>query len=241
MTSGFQNGAADSPFAWPAPARGSGPFVIAQLGQSLDGRIATPTGDSRWINGPDALDHLHRLRAAVDAVVVGVGTVVADNPRLDVRRVPGASPARVVIDPGGRTPRDALFFRADGVRRIVVTSAVAGWPDGAEIVHLARDPTGALAPQAILAALGALGFRRILIEGGAGTISRFIDAGAVDRLHLLVGQVIIGSGQTGLMLNPIGRLTEARRPRVGVHPFADGDVLFDCDLTGAGSPRAEAP
>src|ERR1044071_4782095 len=78
------------------------PFVIAQLGQSLDGRIATLSGDSKYINSASALDHLHRLRAQVDAVVVGVGTVVADDPQLTVRRVAGRSPARVVIDPRGR-------------------------------------------------------------------------------------------------------------------------------------------
>jgi diaminohydroxyphosphoribosylaminopyrimidine deaminase / 5-amino-6-(5-phosphoribosylamino)uracil reductase len=78
------------------------PFVIAQLGQSLDGRIATISGESRDINGAAALDHLHRLRAHVDAVVVGAGTIVADDPQLSVRRVAGKSPARVAIDPKGR-------------------------------------------------------------------------------------------------------------------------------------------
>src|SRR3954454_19347186 len=83
------------------------PFVVAQLGQSLDGRIATSTGASRSINGTCALDHLHRLRAHVDAVIVGVGTVIADNPMLTVRRVPGPNPARVFIDPHGRLPETA--------------------------------------------------------------------------------------------------------------------------------------
>jgi len=78
------------------------PFVVAQLGQSLDGRIATVTGESRWINGDSTLEHLHRLRAHVDAVVVGVGTAEADDPLLTVRRVDGPSPARVVLDLGGR-------------------------------------------------------------------------------------------------------------------------------------------
>jgi diaminohydroxyphosphoribosylaminopyrimidine deaminase / 5-amino-6-(5-phosphoribosylamino)uracil reductase len=83
------------------------PFVVAQLGQSLDGRIATVTGDSKYINGEAALDHLHAIRAHVDAVVVGIGTVIADDPQLTVRRAEGRNPARVIIDPRGRLPHDA--------------------------------------------------------------------------------------------------------------------------------------
>jgi diaminohydroxyphosphoribosylaminopyrimidine deaminase/5-amino-6-(5-phosphoribosylamino)uracil reductase len=91
------------------------PFVVAQLGQSLDGRIATLAGESQWINRDGALDHVHRLRAAVDAVVVGVGTVIADNPRLNVRRVAGRNPARVVIDPSATIPpaRKSSRFRSE--------------------------------------------------------------------------------------------------------------------------------
>jgi diaminohydroxyphosphoribosylaminopyrimidine deaminase / 5-amino-6-(5-phosphoribosylamino)uracil reductase len=75
------------------------PFIVAQLGQSLDGRIATISGDSRWINGPAALDHLHRLRSHVDAVVVGIGTIIADDPQLTVRCVSGPQPVGIIIDP----------------------------------------------------------------------------------------------------------------------------------------------
>ena len=74
-------------------------IVVGQIGQSLDGRIATPKGHSHYVNGDDGLAHLHRLRALVDAVVVGIGTVLADDPQLTVRRVSGPHPARVVIDP----------------------------------------------------------------------------------------------------------------------------------------------
>jgi len=74
-------------------------LVIGQLGQSLDGRIATPSGKSHYITGPESLVHLHRMRAWVDAVIVGAGTVAADNPQLTVRRVEGRNPVRVVIDP----------------------------------------------------------------------------------------------------------------------------------------------
>src|SRR5437763_1488944 len=94
-------------------------MVVAQLGQSLDGRIATESGHSHYINGLEGLAHLHRLRALVDAVVVGVGTVIADDPQLTVRRVSGPQPARVVIDPSGRLPGSARVLAADGVRRLV--------------------------------------------------------------------------------------------------------------------------
>ena len=207
------------------------PFVVAQLGQSLDGRIATPTGESRWINQACALDHVHRLRATVDAVVVGVGTVVADDPLLNVRRVPGRHPVRVVIDPVGRSPPAARCFTDDGIRRIIVRSseATSPVPDGVEEIRLKlRGRT--LVPTEIVAALYAAGVHTMLVEGGAWTVSQFIDAGAVDRLHVMVAPMILGSGKTGLQLRPIARLAEARRPRADVHVMTDGDVLFDCDL-----------
>lgn len=210
------------------------PFVVAQLGQSLDGRIATLTGESRWINRDAALDHLHRLRAAVDAVVVGIGTALADDPLLNVRRVPGRNPARVVIDPSGRLPAAARCLAPDGARRIVVratdcASPGPSLPAGVEIVALPRQ-AGALPPASIVQALFERGLQRLLVEGGATTVSAFIDARAVDRLHVLVAPAILGSGKTGLSLAPIARLDEALRPQTRVHVLDDGDVLFDCDL-----------
>lgn len=219
----------DDPFA-PFRASPAGtPFVVAQLGQSLDGRIATVSGESRYINGMAALDHLHAIRAHVDAVLVGIGTVLADDPQLTVRRVAGRSPARVVLDPRGRLP-DCRCLADDGVRRIVLRARPAGVPAGVEeIVLPSRD--GRIEPAAIVAALAAAGLPRILVEGGAQTISGFIDAGCVDRLHLLVAPLIIGSGTTGLSLAPVAALARARRPPTRVHVLPDGDVLFDCDLS----------
>ncbi len=205
------------------------PFVVAQLGQSLDGRVATPTGESRWINRGAALDHLHRLRASVDAVVVGIGTVLADDPMLNVRRVAGRHPARVVIDPGGRLPIGPRCLMDDGTRRIVIRTCDAPAPSGVDVIRLPTTDQF-IAPGAIVATLFECGLKRLLIEGGARTVSHFIDADVVDRLHVLVAPMIIGSGQTGLDLAPITSLTSARRPKTRVHLLADGDVLFDCDL-----------
>lgn len=205
------------------------PYVIAQLGQSLDGRIATPAGASRWINRDCALDHVHRLRANVDAVIVGAKTVLADDPYLTVRRVAGRHPARVVIDPNGRIDPRCNIHNADGIRRLIVCSGARALPAHAEAVIVGRD--GAmLPPRQIVGELFRLGLKKILVEGGATTVSAFLDADAIDRLHVLVAPVILGSGTTGISLKAIHGLDEARRPPTRIHVLDDGDVLFDCDL-----------
>jgi riboflavin biosynthesis pyrimidine reductase len=115
------------------------------------------------------------------------------------------------------------------VRRFVVRAEPRGAPGGAEEILVAQED-GALSPPAIVAALYERGLRRILVEGGAGTISRFIDAGCVDRLHVLVAPLIIGSGKPGLELRPVAALAQARRPATSIHMLGGSDVLFDCDL-----------
>lgn len=209
------------------------PFVVAQLGQALDGRIATPTGESRWINRDAALDHLHALRAAVDAVVVGIGTVVADNPRLNVRRVTLASgqrqPARIVIDPSGRLPESANVLAKDGAKCFAITAHDCTKTLPCEQIRV-DCCDGSLCPKAMVSALFERGYKRLLIEGGAMTVSSFIEAKAVDRLHVLVAPMIIGSGKNGLNLAPIDKLEKALRPPTNVYVLPDGDVLFDCDL-----------
>src|SRR5262252_2377943 len=202
-------------------------MVVGQLGQSLDGRIATNSGHSQYINCPAGLDHLHRLRALVDAVVIGVGTALADDPQLTVRRVAGPNPARVILDPRGRLRPSARVLTADGARRLVVTTpqAACAFPDEVEVVRLPADD-GHIAPAAVLAALAACGLRRILIEGGARTVSGFMTAGCLDRLHVMVAPVIIGTGRAGISLAPIERMDDAVRPPTRAYPLGE-DVLFD--------------
>jgi riboflavin-specific deaminase-like protein len=217
------------------PLRQNGPdgvTVVGQIGQSLDGRIATPTGHSHYINGEDGLAHLHRLRALVDVVVVGIGTALADDPQLTVRRVEGPNPARAVIDPQGRLPPQARLFADDGVKTIMIAADDADLSGRAGQIDLCRLPRrdGSIAPADILAALAARGMKRILIEGGASTVSRFLLAGCLDRLHVVVAPVIIGAGPAGLSLPPIARMEEALRPRMRAHLLGN-EVLFDCDLS----------
>jgi diaminohydroxyphosphoribosylaminopyrimidine deaminase / 5-amino-6-(5-phosphoribosylamino)uracil reductase len=206
-------------------------LVVGQIGQSLDGRVATESGHSKYINGPAGLVHLHRLRTLVDVVVVGVGTAIADDPQLTVRRVSGPQPARVVIDPKGRLGAGARIFADNGVRRLLITAqhALCAAPAGVEVITL---PTidGQFAPSAIVAALAGCGMRRMLIEGGPHTISRFLAAGCLDRLHVMVAPIILGAGGPGILLPSLDRADQAPRMPVCVHKI-DDDVLFDCDLS----------
>jgi diaminohydroxyphosphoribosylaminopyrimidine deaminase/5-amino-6-(5-phosphoribosylamino)uracil reductase len=214
--------------------------VVGQVGQSLDGRIATTSGHSHYINGPQGLAHLHRLRAVVDAVVVGIGTVLADDPQLTVRRVAGPHPARVIVDPRGRLPATARALTADGIDRLVVTheDARLDLPAGVETIVLPAH-SGHIAPTSILAVLAARGFRRIMIEGGAYTISRFLAARCFDRLHVVVAPLILGAGPPAFNLEPIARVDEALRPPVNAHRLGN-EMLFDCDLSAHRAPVGRA-
>jgi diaminohydroxyphosphoribosylaminopyrimidine deaminase/5-amino-6-(5-phosphoribosylamino)uracil reductase len=214
------------------PLRLKADLVIAQLGQSLDGRIATESGHSHYVTGPADIRRLHRLRALVDAVVVGAGTVVSDDPRLTVRQVEGSNPARVVLDPDARLdPRSHVFSDA-AARTIVVRRA----PEGDAAPSMERDmltiPSRggqAFEPGTVLEALRKEGFRRVLVEGGGITVSRFLRAGVVDRLHVTVAPLLIGSGPPALTLEPIETLDQAIRPRCRHFHLGD-DILFDLDL-----------
>ncbi|MBV1700885.1 MAG: RibD family protein [Hyphomicrobiales bacterium] len=207
--------------------------VIGQLGQSLDGRIAMPNGESRGINRAAALDHLHVLRSRVDAVLVGVGTVIADNPALNVRRQQGRNPARIVVDPTNRMPASALCMQSDGgTRCFIITGkprASADTPANVETIVLAAE-NNVIAPHRIVEALSQRGFKKILVEGGATTLAKFMDADCLDRLHILLSPLILGAGQIGLNPQPSANIAESRRPMTHYYPLSDGDLLLDCDL-----------
>ena len=211
-------------------------FVVAHLGQSLDGRIAALNGASRWITGPEDVLHNHRMRALADAVVVGAGTVCYDDPQLTVRGIEGRSPVRVVIDPRRRLSPDHKVF-TDGETETLLLCAEPV-PAGQErhgearVVGLAQDGSG-LAPRAILDALRAEGLCRIFVEGGGMTISRFLEAGCLDRLQITVAPVILGSGRPSITLAEIEDVADGLRPPVRQFRLGD-DTLFDCRLDGRG-------
>lgn len=203
--------------------------IVGQIGQSLDGRVATATGRSHYINGPAGLAHLHRLRALVDAVLVGVETACADDPQLTVRRVKGPNPVRVVLDPRGRLPPHARLLQRDGRRIVVTAKGVASRLSGVEILPLPATD-GYIAPGAILAALAERGLRRVLVEGGPETLSRFLQAGCLDRIHIVVAPLVLGAGRASLSFGAVDHVDQALRPAVRTHRLGD-ETLFDCDFS----------
>lgn len=206
-------------------------LVIAHLGQSLDGRIATHNGASRYVSGPDNIRHLHRLRALSHAVVVGASTVELDDPQLTTRLVRGDSPIRVVIDPSLRLSERHRIFQDGAARTLVVCARGRGHArrlGRAEVLELeSRD--GTLAASDVVAALAGMGLERLFIEGGGITVSRFLHGKALHRLHVTVCPVFIGSGKSGISLPKIDRLDQALRPSTRRF-FLGDDVLFDCQL-----------
>lgn len=203
------------------------PQIFAQIGQSLDGRVATLSGDAKDVSGADGLAHLHRLRALADAVVIGVNTALHDNPQLTVRLASGRNPARIVIDPEGRLPNDARVLSDDSTRRIIIQSCDLVRPEGVETIRLRRDEW--IPAQDITTTLTKLGFKKILIEGGAITIARFFEAGLLDRLHVSIAPLLIGAGPQGLSTVPIPSLADAARPQTRPYDLGS-DVVFDCML-----------
>lgn len=207
-------------------------FVFAHIGQSLDGQIATSTGASQYVTGPENIRHLHRLRALCDAVVVGASTVESDDPQLTTRLVPGENPVRVVIDPALRLSEERKLFRDAAATTLVVCGAAArrgrDRHGQAELVAL-DSSTHELSPAAVVDALSRRGLRALFIEGGGVTVSRFLQAGALDRLHLTVSPVFLGQGRPGIVLPAIGELTSALRPSARRFSLGE-DVLFDCAL-----------
>ena len=176
------------------------PFVTLKLAATLDGRIATKTGDSRWITSPESRRYVHRLRDIYDCVVVGTGTVRRDDPELTVRLVKGRNPARALVAEGLSGIKPSLkIFRADGSERFVFTTKEADRRKkdnlkglGVEVVEVRKTKEG-VSLKAVLKELGKRGITSVIIEGGSRLAASALREGIVDRLVFFVAPLVIGA------------------------------------------------
>jgi diaminohydroxyphosphoribosylaminopyrimidine deaminase / 5-amino-6-(5-phosphoribosylamino)uracil reductase len=225
------------PICSATPAR---PITVGHLGQSIDGFIATHAGESQFVTGRQNILHLHRLRALCDAIVVGAGTVAADDPLLTTRHVDGPNPLRVVFDPTRGLESRYRVFQDDSVETLYVC-ARSNVRSGethvgrARLVAVDGDTPGAGAG-GLLQMLRARGCARIFIEGGGVTVSTFLTANLLDRLQVAVAPLLIGDGRPAIRLPAQTFLRDCRRPRYRVFRMG-GDVLFDCELHAEDTPE----
>ena len=189
--------------------------VLAQLAQSEDGFIASRTGDAEFVSGALDRRHLHCLRASVGAVLVGAGTVVADNPQLTVRAVEGENPVRVILDPRARIPRDSKVLQSGEAPTLWLVGADAPiegeLADHVTVARLAHPTSQKIDPHTVIAVIREHVTGSILIEGGGQTVSDFLSAGALDRLFLTKAPVLIGDGVPGIRFDGSSDMGKALR------------------------------
>jgi riboflavin-specific deaminase-like protein len=218
----------DSPLA--ASAR---PSITIKIAQTLDGRIATLTGQSQWITCEPARALAHELRATHDAVLVGIGTVLHDNPRLTVRLVDGPDPIRVVADTSLRIPLDR-YLLTEQPERTICLAAEGASPErvaalralGAQVMFGRRGPDG-LDLRDLLGHLREIGVRSLMVEGGSGITTSLLRARLVDRLVVCIAPKVLGAGLDAVGDLGIRDLGKALTFRETTIRQLGPDILFD--------------
>jgi diaminohydroxyphosphoribosylaminopyrimidine deaminase/5-amino-6-(5-phosphoribosylamino)uracil reductase len=198
------------------------PYVTLKLAVSLDGRIATRTGHSKWVTGEEARARVHALRAQADAVAVGIGTALADDPRLTVRDAPGQSPMRIVFDTKLRLPPDMrLVASAREIPTWVLCSAEAPMDaeeqltsKGVEVIRTATSPEGRIDVRSAMEMLASRGVVTLLVEGGAELAGSFLATHLADELHVFVAPILLGPRARPAAVDWAGPDVATQAPRI---------------------------
>lgn len=213
------------------------PFVTLKAALSLDGRLATRTGDSRWISSPETRDYVHLLRGEHDAIMVGIGTILKDNPRLTVRHPqwPGKTVVRIILDSALRLPLRARILNTLAEGKVVVfTTAAASSKKKAEVEKRGAEvltipgPFRRLDIAEVLARLGRRGIAHILVEGGTGLLTTMIERSLADKLFLTVSPRLIGGREAPSFLEGEGaRLVKKawRLGRLSAFPIGEDIII----------------
>lgn len=198
------------------------PHVMLKLALSLDGRIAARTGASKWVTGAEARAKVHALRARIDAVAVGIGTVLADDPRLNVREAPGTSPIRVVFDTKLRIPQNGqLVTTAREIPTVVLTSMDASedveqelLDRGVDVLRVPSSAEGRIDIHAALRALAQRGIVTLMVEGGAELAGSLLAGRHADELHAFVAPILLGPRGRPGAVDWAGPDTPTEAPRI---------------------------
>jgi GTP cyclohydrolase II len=225
-----------APLLGRAATRSWRPYVVLKYAQTVDGRIATRRGEAKWISSEAERRISHGLRAACDAVLVGVGTAIIDDPQLTVRMVPGPSPLRVVLDSTLRLPTTARVLD-DGAGTVLITTELSSETRRAALraravgVHVVDGSPRGVDLASALRALRALGVGSLLVEGGARVITSFFAEKLVDRLVVGIAPTIMGAGIDAVGDLGVARVAESvRLTNRSVHQ-AGGDLLVAADVS----------
>ena len=214
------------------------PLVTLKFAQSLDGRIATKTGRSQWISSPKALRLAHKLRSVHDGVLVGIGTILVDDPSLTVRLVKGKNPRRIVVDGRLRIPLTAKVLNDEGVDKTVIVATekanrrkAQGLKNlGAEILWAAKNQRGEVDMKDLLEKLGRMGITSVLVEGGAKIITSFLRERLADKIVIMIAPKLIGEGIEAVGnletrdLNEALRISKMKTRRLGEDIVTEGHL-----------------
>lgn len=213
------------------------PYVTLKIAQTLDGRIADHRGSSRWITGQEARKRVHQWRFEAGAVLVGIGTVLADNPRLTVRHAEGKQPFRIVLDSDLRIPLDSPVLSEDLINKTIVFAKKSKYTEkrketilarGARVVQISSTNTGLSIPE-ILTTLGELGIAHIFVEGGAAVFSSFLKEQCADHLCLFIAEKIFGDGKTSINFSGLNSDCPLNFKNTVWRKIGD-DMLFEADF-----------
>lgn len=210
------------------------PYVILKAAITLDGRIASATGDSRWISSGESRAHVHELRNRVDGLMVGSGTVMSDNPMLTCRMEGGRDPVRIILDPRLETDPSSMCLGAGSL--IFTLQPEETWNEyvkaGARLVSMQADEAGLMPWPEVLGRLGAMGLHAVMAEGGSGVYSSLLRSGMVDKILVFIAPRILGGGVPLVDWGRPGRIADALRLVITRTDMMGGDILVEGVLGG---------
>jgi diaminohydroxyphosphoribosylaminopyrimidine deaminase/5-amino-6-(5-phosphoribosylamino)uracil reductase len=205
------------------------PYVILKAAITLDGCVATTTGDSQWISSEESRQHVHELRNRVDGLIVGIGTVVNDDPLLTCRIEGGRDPVRIILDPQFEISKSAKCLGHGSL--VFTTRSPNAWPEiieqGTETVQIEADSSGLLPWASLFEHLGKMGLHCVMVEGGSGVYSSLLKSGLVDKLLFFIAPKVLGGGLPLVDWGSPAKIADSLKIVISKVSLSGGDILVE--------------